>query len=360
MKNKKSKKGAKIALKTIIGILLVIVIVAGVMFGKLGYSLTVGTNKLADGVYHIDYKENYKLDELLEQGGASTEDELVSYIIKVMLKGLPVNIEYSVPELACSTFCAASPEDEKIFCRNFDNDPMDFAVVNTNPKNGYSSVSVVSLSFLGYNDEKKPDKLANRIEILATPYFPLDGVNEKGLAVGVLQLTAEATNQNTEKPDVDTTLAIRMLLDKCATVDEAVSMLGEYDMHASAGGCYHLQIADAEGNSAVVTWVEDEMVVIPKEGKFQCATNFFLCDTPFEAPRYGEDRYDKMCEVLGANDGIRTETEAKELLQTVSADGNNIANAYTQWSSVYNLTKGTLSIYADRDYDTPYTFSATK
>ena len=53
---------------------------------------------------------------------------------------------------------------------------------------------------------------------MGAPYFPLDGINEKGLAVGVLQLQAEATNQNTEKVDVDTTLAIRILLDKAANV----------------------------------------------------------------------------------------------------------------------------------------------
>lgn len=358
MEKKKGRKGLKITLGVILGVLAAVIIVAGAMFGKLAYSLSLGTKQLADGVYHVDYKENYKLDELLASGGASTEDELVSYIIKVMLKGLPIKVDYSVPELACSTFCAATPEDEKIFCRNFDNLATDLIVVNTAPKDGYRSVSVVSLSFLGYNEEKTPAKLMNRLEVLATPYFPLDGVNEKGLAVGVLQLMAERTNQDTEKPDVDTTLAIRMLLDKAATVSEALDLLDDYDMHASAGGCYHLHIADAEGNSAVVSWVENEMVITEKEGKFQCATNFYLCDVPFEYTEHGRDRFDKLNEVLGANDGIRTEEEAKELLSAVSADGNNVAKSITQWSSVYNLAKGTLSLYADRDYDTVYSFVA--
>ena len=91
----------------------------------------------------------------------------------------------------------------------------DLAVVRTNPKDGYSSVSVVNLSFLGYNENYTPDKLLDRINTLATAYFPLDGVNEKGLAVGVLQLQAPVTAQDNGKPDLGTTVAIRAMLDTC-------------------------------------------------------------------------------------------------------------------------------------------------
>lgn len=355
---KKSKKPLKIVLSVIAALLVIILVAALGLFGKLALTLTSGTDKLADGIYHVDYKENYKLDQLLERGGASTEDELVAYIIEIMLKGLPVHIDYSIPELGCSTFSAATPDADHLFCRNFDNHPTDLIVVNTAPSDGYRSVSVVSLSFLGYNDTKKPDSVLNRIEILATPYFPLDGVNEKGLAVGVLQLMAEPTNQQTEKPDVGTTLAIRMILDKCATVEEALDLLRAYDMHSSAGGCYHLQIADNNGNSVVVAWVENEMIVIEQEKNYNCATNFYLCEVPFEYEKHGEDRYEIICNTLDKSKGVLSEEGAMELLKAVSADGNNVAQSFTQWSSVYNLTKGTLSLYADRDYEKNYDFAA--
>ncbi len=42
-----------------------------------------------------------------------------------------------------------------------------------------------------------------------------------GLAVGVLLIDTEPTNQETDKVDITTTTAIRMMLDRCATVDEA-------------------------------------------------------------------------------------------------------------------------------------------
>ena len=80
---------------------------------------------------------------------------------------------------------------------------------------------------------------------LAAPYAPLDGMNEKGLAVGVLLIDTTPTNQNTKKVDITTTTAIRMMLDKAKNVDEALALLSSYDMHSSANSCYHFQICDA-------------------------------------------------------------------------------------------------------------------
>lgn len=350
--------------KRIVCIVLVLIFAAlgvlgGMFFNEGKTLLSVKANEEV-GLYEVNYTADYKLDELLEAGGVTTEDELAQYVIKVMLKGLPINVEYEVPQLACSTFIAQQPEGGYIFGRNLDNQETDFAVVRTAPKNGYASVSVVNLSFLGYNEELKPIKLFDKINMLALPYFPLDGMNEKGLAVGVLQLQAPPTNQTSDKTDVDTTLAIRVLLDKCATVSEAVEMLKTFDMHASANGCYHLQIADAEGNSVVVSYVENEMVVTEKEGDYQCATNFYLCDVPFEYEEQGKDRFDKLTEVLTREKGVRSVADGMELLHyvnIVSTEPDEEGRVYsTQWSSIYDLKNMTLTLCSDRNYDTKYEF----
>ena len=358
------KKGKKIVLSVILVLVIGALAVLGGMFFREGLTLlTVKANEDV-GMYEVNYSANYKLDELLEAGGVTTEDELAQYVIKVMLKGLPINVEYEVPQLACSTFIAQQPDGGYIFGRNLDNQETDFAVVRTAPKNGYASVSVVNLSFLGYNEELKPLKLFDKINMLALPYFPLDGMNEKGLAIGVLQLQAEPTNQNSDKVDVDTTLAIRALLDKCATVSEAVEMLGTFDMHASANGCYHLQIADAEGSSVVVSYVNNEMVVTEKEGDYQCATNFYLHEVPFEYEPQGMDRYAKLVEVLTESKGVRTVEEGMELLHyanIVSTEPDEEGRVYsTQWSSIYDLKNMTLTLCSDRQYDTPYVFPIDK
>ncbi|MBR2316115.1 MAG: linear amide C-N hydrolase [Clostridia bacterium] len=353
------KKGKKV----LIGIIAVIVVIAavalGVFQGELRTLLAVDCDT-ENGIYTVDYSADYKLDELIEEGGADSEEKLAQYIIKVMLKGLPVKIEYSIPELACSTFIAQTPEKGFIFGRNLDNQTTDLAVVKTSPKDGYSSVSVVNLSFLGYNDTYTPAAMKDRLLTLAVPFFPLDGVNEKGLAVGVLQLQAPVTAQDTGKPDVGTTLAIRLLLDKAANVQEAIDLLKTVDMHASAKGCYHLQIADAQGRSVVVSYVNNEMRITEPEDGILCATNFYLHDVPFEYEKQGMDRYEKLIETLTEADGVLSKEEGMELLDYVSiigTDPDEKGRVYsTQWSSIYDLTNPALNLCTDRDYETVYTF----
>lgn len=356
MKNKK----LKISLIAILCIVIVIVCAALFVFRGEAATMLGVKGDGEKGIYTVDYKANYKLDELLEQGGAASEEELVQYILKVMLKGLPIDIPYSIPELGCSTFNAETPEGGFIFGRNFDNQVTDLAVIKTNPKDGYKSVSVTNLSFLGYNQNYKPDKLFDRIFTLATPYFPLDGVNEKGLAVGVLQLQAPVTAQDNGKVNVGTTLAIRVLLDKAATVKEAVELLSSFDMFASAKGCYHFHIADASGDAVVVSYVNDEMVVTKETEPYLAATNFYLHEVPFEYEAQGMDRYDKLIEVLSKKKGILSLEEGMELLSYASLDDtepDEKGRVYsTQWSSMYDLTEPKLILSADKDYENSYVY----
>ena len=357
MKQKKRHIGLKIACV----LLAIVICVAAIMYGRLGVTLLGVKCDEARGVYIIDYKEDYKLQQLLDEGGVSTQQELAEYLIRILLKGLPIPIDYDVPSLACSTFAATTPDGQYILGRNLDNQETDLAVVKTAPKDGYRSVSVVNLSFLGYTKEHTPAKLKDRIVAMGAPYFPLDGINEKGLAVGVLQIFAEPTDQKTEKVDVDTTLAIRIMLDKAATVDEAIELLRQYDMHASAGGCYHFQIADATGRSVVVEYVRDELVVVERENGFLAATNFYLSDVPFEYDPQGMDRYDAMKETLIEKNNVLTPEEGMALLLKVALTGtapDEQGRSYsTQWSSIYNLSEPSLTLCADRNGDEVYRFS---
>ncbi len=360
MKQKKQRKG-RIALAVVCCLLVAVIGAAAVMFGNLGLTLAGVKCDEQNGVYVINYREDYKLRQLLDEGGVTNQDELAKYLIRILLKGLPVRIDYDVPSLACSTFIAGTPEGGYIFGRNLDNQETDLAVVKTAPKDGYRSVSVVNLSFLGYDKDHTPAKLKDRIVAMGAPYFPLDGINEKGLAVGVLQLQADATNQNTDKVDVDTTLAIRILLDMAADVDEAVALLGQYDMHASAGGCYHFQIADATGKSVVVEYIGDDMTIVEKQDGFLAATNFYLSEVPFEYEPQGTDRYEGMKETLTEKGFVLTPEEGMELLQKVALTGtapDEQGRSYsTQWSSVYDLTNPSLTLCADRRPETLYHFS---
>ncbi len=100
-------------------------------------------------------------------------------------------------------------------------------------------------------------------------------MNEKGLAVSVNMIQDSATiDQNTDKPDITTTTAIRLLLDKAGTVKEALELLGQYDMHASVGMMVHLAIADASGSSVAVEYIDNEMIVT----ETPVVTHFYLAE----------------------------------------------------------------------------------
>lgn len=347
--------------KWLLGILacllaVVLIIAAGGAFMFRHEIKTLRTlEKVDDNVlYTMRYDGDYGFDEFMETG-ASSDSELVQFVTKRLLKGIP--LEFSIPDLGCSTFSARTEDGDRIFGRNFDLTYSPALFVETAPDNGYRSLSTVNLAFLGFGEEKMPDTLKRKIITLAAPYAPLDGINEKGLAVAVLRIGDEPTNQATEKTDITTTTAIRLMLDKAADVDEAVKLLEQYDMHSSAGSCYHFQLADAQGNSAVVEYVDNEFEVIYGQGDHQAATNFLLSDRKFNFGN-GQDRYEILERTLQSCAGIvKDEEEAMELLKAASKDwhmseGSGHLSA-TQWSIVYNCTDLTASVITGRQYDKP-------
>ena len=87
---------------------------------------------------------------------------------------------------------------------------------------------------------------------LLAPFICLDGMNEKGVSIAVLTLDSKPVHHHSGKPTIATTLAIRLVLDKAATTEEAVALLRGYDMFASSGRDYHFYITDANGDDIAV------------------------------------------------------------------------------------------------------------
>ncbi|WP_306792677.1 C45 family autoproteolytic acyltransferase/hydolase [Collinsella ureilytica] len=311
-------------------------------------------------LYTMTYDGDYGFDDFLQKG-ASSDTELINFVVTRLMRGVPIKLD--LPDLACATFNATSPTGDALFGRNFDLTFSPAMLVRTKPEHGYESISMVNLAFLGYGKNKLPDNPLKAVTALAAPYAPLDGMNEKGLAVGVLLIDTDPTHQQTDKPDITTTTAIRMMLDKCATVDEAVEMLGKYDMHASAKRSYHFQIADASGKSVVVEYLGNDMNVIDQGNKsYLAATNFLLSPGNFDFGG-GYDRYDILMSRLNATDGVMTEHEAMDALQA-SAQNERLNKKgephMTQWSVVYNLDQLTATVVCGMQYDTAHTFSLKK
>ena len=367
---KKPMSRVKKVVLGVVGVLVALVIVAAVaVFALFGHELaTLGSiEKVNDyPLYTMTYDGDYGIDEFIAQGGASNDGELIQFVVNRIMKGLPITID--LPDLACSTFNATTPEGDALFGRNFDLSFSPGMLVRTDPVDGYASVSMVNLGFLGYGEDKLPEDLVSSLTTLAAPYAPLDGMNEAGLAVGVLLIDTDPTDQQTDKVDITTTTAIRMMLDSCATVDEAVALLEQYDMHSSANSCYHFQIADASGASVVVEYIGNEMSVLePGDATtmgalsgaagvtYQAATNFLLTPGEYDFG-HGQDRYETLMSTLSAASGVLAEDEAMDLLAAVAQEphlNSRGEESATQWSVVYNLEDLTASVVMGGAYDEP-------
>lgn len=340
-------------------------------------------------VYRMDVSGDFYFDDFLAQGGASSDAELIDFITNSITRGL-IQMEIKQSEIACSAFTAVTPSGDRIFARNYDFAKTNTALVFTDPGDGrYASFSTVDLQFLGMDSEKDVEGLLNKITCLAAPYAPLDGVNEKGLSCGIFmsyqggeldengeQITV-ATDQQTDKPDITSTTMMRAMLDYCATVDEAIAFVQQYDMHDSAQTSFHYMIADATGASAILEWTNgtdatdndgsartlhvirnnDDANIGEREGAadYQWITNFILQPGYYEsdADKPGYDRYEHIYGQLSATDGVvENEQAAMDILASVGRRSwnNDDSNGITVHSVVYNLTKKTVLWVANEHY----------
>ena len=343
--------------------------------------------KVTDDYYLMDYTYNYDLDTLLESGtGNSTTVGLLLYSFAdtflqlnpqgkelVSILGLYTDIDSKLTArvmqkllgftgFGCTTFNAATPSGDKLFARNYDYMDSPGMTVWTHPENGYASVSTVSLYFLGYGGAFLPEDLLTSLLTLVAPYIPVDGMNEKGLSVGVLELETAETFIQTEKKDITTTAVIRTVLDHAATVDEAVAIFKEYDMHDLLGGdcTYHYQIADAAGDTAIIEYVNGETTVLrPERSGSLIAANFWLSKDVDDPDGLGQDRYETVDRMLKKANYKVSEAEAMEILKATHMEDADLHGyiCSTLWSVVYNNTSRSFTVCSMYDYERPYHFS---
>lgn len=259
------KKSKKNIFKWICGgaVALLVILAAGGwwMFGTF-ITAANSIEELEDGLYSMKINGDYGFDDFLAQGGAASDSALADYLIGYLSHGFyKIESDVQTGEFGCSTISVADENGTTFFGRNYDWEECQTMIVHTRPKNGYESVSTCCLDFLGFDGEYIPDgSMIERMQTLAAVYVPLDGMNEKGLVVADLMAgDKEETHQQTDKPDLTTTTAIRLLLDRAADVDEAIALLEQFDMNSSIGSAHHLSIADASGKSVVVEYVDSEM-----------------------------------------------------------------------------------------------------
>ncbi len=315
---------------------------------------------VADRVYLLNYKNPYYLDDMLNEGVSNTFELLVK-ASKYITNGLPLLMWPG--RFACSSFSAKTPDGKRYIARNFDYKDSPCMVLWCNPENGYKSVGICDMLFMTYGFKRTPKDYKDRFWTLMAPYTTMDGMNEKGLVVAVLEQKGKGTKQTTSRLPITTTLAIRAILDKCATAKEAIALLDEYDMHDAVGCNYHYHIIDKTGDDVIIEYVDNKMKVLrPEEGKdYQYTTNF-LKSAP-EGDRkgnFGYSRYYMIRDNIEPKNGIMTEDEAMSLLEHVKLEYRHklLKHRVTSlWSVIYNIDDLKMTFCAGADYSKKYSFT---
>lgn len=300
------------------------------------------------GMYQMVYYGDYGFDDFLEVGAVSDAD-IEAFVTSRLLKGLPINL--GVTGDGCTAFVTKNDRGEILFGRNFDFYYAPSLQLFTNPENGYASVSTVNLSFAGYSEDHLPDgSIFNRFLTLAAPFLPFDGMNEKGVAIALLAVPEAQPPYNADHVTLNTTTAIRLVLDKAATTDEAVELLRQYNIYFSGDVTCHYLISDANGHSVIVEYYDHAIQAVETEEEYLIASNFIAYNDLNIGEGFTEfERYDAVLTVIEENSGVLEEDKAIDLLAEVG-----VMNGETdklQWSVLYNLTTGDGRIFAHRKID---------
>ena len=328
-----------------------------------------GVRRLNADIYMIDYKNEYYLDDVLELGVSSIPD-LLSFIAKRIYMGInPVKAVKS--EIGCTTFNCKTPEGNTLLARNFDFKDAPCTVIWTHPKNGYASVSMTDNNMMIYGKSLKPTDKIRKYRTLLAPYIAVDGINEKGLAIAVLELKHPAVNGcDTTKGNITTTCMIRAILDKCANIDEAIAMFEKFNMHDSLFCAYHYQMTDASGRSVILEydWTGDELklnLYSPEDfgskfGVQSCANFCVNKNIVNEQKDFGHERAAVAFDRVEKNGGILTKRQAMDTLKDVRLTYKHEMYPWrisSLWSALYDSTDKKLDLCAGMKYDTIYEFS---
>ena len=374
------KKFLKILLAVIVLIVLAVLLVWQGEIRTLATVKQVGDNPY---LYTMQYKAAYDLDDIISKD-VDTNAELLEYVVSRIGKGLPLKIESSqvadengeLKTINCTSFQAKQADGEGYwYGRNYDYYKNPTMVTFSHPKEGYASIACSDMSHIGYGLDKLPQKFLARVNCLAAIYAPVDGINEKGLCTSVMALPKQASQQDTDKPDVGTTMIMRLWLDRCATVEEALELLETVDVRhdAAVGSGYHYMVADASGHCVVVEFDKDDewktlIVRKPEDANYMVVTNHLLNPKHYTTEpdiAVGNPhsrswwRYEKAGEYLRLHNGILTLDEAQECLSLVHwvdwpIPGGKVED--TQYTNVYDQQNLTLSLRNWNDYTTTHTF----
>ena len=339
-----------------------------------GVTALSSLKKLGDfsGVYTLEYDGDYCLDKLLATG-AVDEKSLLSALAEQIAsdwKSAKTNSDEAQITLnlsgdyGCASIVAdnAGESGGKIYGRNFDWHDVAVLLIHTKPyADGYESFSTSCLEFIELDADWQPSGDVQQDAVaLGAIYVPMDGMNEKGLYISNLEAGDDEETAQTDdgKTAITTTVAIRLVLDRAATVDEAVALLKKYNMHSVHKTAHHFAIADSTGKSVVVEWHKNTMYVT----ETKIVTNHYISseitsDSEVEKPSEDDSslvRFNTL-KMAGENASWKMSAESvRDALKSAAAKQySNSGTHFSVWSAVFEPSAKRITYYFREDYEKP-------
>lgn len=369
------KKTLKIISYVLTGVVLLTICTAGVLYYSEIRTLSSLQSVEGTDLYTMEYFADYRFDDFLEHG-ASSNLEYYRYVDNFINSSVSLGISDESVTDACSAFTFKDSKGYRYMARNYDYRTNPVMLLVTSPENAYKSISTVNLNSLGFNSENSPTMFDLRL--FGAPYFPTDGVNEKGISVSLLQVNFSRKQKESEKKTIGIYAAVRLILDRADTVDKAVELLDDYNLYFDSSLMAHLFVADKLGNSELIEFVDGKTRVVENFEPFQVASNFNDTEEEFDREGYvytkeysewlrnpaGKSaydsefsayvRYDFMRDTLINSSGILSVDDAFRLLEDVASPSN------LQYSVVYNMTDLKATVITDNDWERRTTAALSK
>ena len=273
------------------------------------------------------------------------------------------------PQRGCSMFAVRTGRDGGLVGRNYDQQDSQVLAGWFFPVGGYASVALLPLRDLGYTPAEPfdPADPQHRRNLLFAPVMAIEGMNEKGVTVTLASLGRRAVTQDPERPSRFLIHLVREILDRAATVHEAVAIAESYNVFDNGREIisHHIFLADAHTGSAVLEWRDGVMHLVKDPGQRQVVTNTDMFEVPLEQRRRACDRYDTICDDLAVlDDPARTApltwqeamdalADARQDNRRYDIDGQRL-RVSTQWSAVFDTDRREVWLALGKDYGRIY------
>ena len=184
---------------------------------------------------------------------------------------------------------------------------------------------------------------------------PQGGINEKGLAFDGNALPYIPIKTYPERIQPSEAIVNKIILRKCATVEEAIAMARSYDWGTIYSGKFAGQylLADATGDACVLGFGADRELAVtrkPKGDGFIVSTNFNLAYPENRYYTYPCGRYETATRMLDklVKEGDLTVESLASVLNAVHQEG---LSAPTLYSNIFDLKNGIAYFYDRHRYD---------